>query len=482
MNKIRARIAPSPTGALHIGTARTALFNYLFAKKNKGEFLLRFEDTDQNRSTKKHEKEIIKSLKWLGLDWDGETAYQMKRLSIYKKYADKLLKEDKVYECFCTPDELEAERKTQLAAKKPPRYSGKCRDLKEDEKKELKKKGIEPTLRLKVPEDRGKIEFEDLIRGKIQEESALIGDFVIMKSNEVPLFFFAGVIDDVEQKISHVIRGEDHISNTFNQILIYEALGWGKKMPKFAHIPFVLNKDRSKLSKRRGDEVTVRRFRELGYLPEAMINFLALLGWHPRTKKEGKEEIYSKEELIDAFDLREVGKAAATFDSAKLDYINGYYIRKFDDKKLAELLIPDHLGADWEKQDKTLLAAVNLVKERMKKLSDFTDLADYFFEKPIYDKEVLIFRKSDKIYTERGLKAATEALGQLSEKDWEEQKLQKTLEKVVKDERLNNGDVFWPTRAALSGRMASPSPVELLFALGKQKSLKRLNTASKLLE
>ncbi|TSC90316.1 MAG: nondiscriminating glutamyl-tRNA synthetase, partial [Candidatus Berkelbacteria bacterium Licking1014_96] len=392
-----------------------------------------------------------------------------------------LLKEKKCYLCFCSAQELDEERQRQLKIKQPPRYSGKCRNLSQKEIARLKKEGGKPTIRLKVPDERGTITFKDLIRGEIKESAGLIGDFVMMKSDEVPLFFFAGVIDDYLQKITHVIRGEDHISNTFNQILIYEALGWEKKMPEFAHLPMILNSDRSKMSKRKGDTTTVEDFKNLGYLPEALINFMALLGWHPRREdkkgKEDKDEIYSLQELTSLFKLEDVGKSAAIFDKNKLDYINGYYLRKLNNSELKKLLSPDHLAEGW-KEDKILEKAIILVKDRMKKLSDFSELADYFFEMPIYDPSLLVFKKSDKIYTQRGLEATIEKLRKTKKSDWEEQgKLEEILEKIVEEEKLNNGDVFWPVRAALSGREASPSPVELLWALGKEESLKRLDKA-----
>lgn len=480
MAKPIVRIAPSPTGKLHVGTARTAFFNYLFARKNKGKFIIRLEDTDEKRSTLEFEKNIISNLKWLGLESDAKIERQMERLKIYQKYAAKLLKEKKAYLCFCSAPELDEERQKQLKRKQPPRYSGKCHNLSLKEMDRLKKEGGKPTIRLKVPDDRGTIKFKDLIRGEIKESAGLIGDFVIMKSDGVPLFFFAGVIDDYLQKITHVIRGEDHISNTFSQILIYEALGLKKEIPKFAHLPMILNSDRSKMSKRKGDVTTIEDFKNLGYLPEALINFMALLGWHPRREdQEGKEdkEVYSLEELIPLFKLKDVGKSAAIFDKNKLDYLNGYYLRKLNNSELMSLLSPGHLAEGWE-ESKILEKAIILVKDRMKKLSDFPELADYFFEEPIYDPSLLIFKKSDKIYTQRGLGAAIETLGKLKELDWEEQgKLEEILGRVVKEEKLNNGDVFWPVRAALSGREASPSPVELLWAFGKNESLERLSKA-----
>ncbi|MCJ7804928.1 glutamate--tRNA ligase, partial [Patescibacteria group bacterium] len=239
MEKPIVRIAPSPTGKLHIGVARTALFNYLFAKKNEGKYLIRIEDTDAKRSKSEFERDILENLKWFGFKGDGQPERQTHRLAIYKKYAQKLFEEKKAYYCFCSPEELEDERRKQIARKQPPRYSGKCCHLKQKDTERLQKEGRKPALRLKIPKERGTINFIDLIRGEIKEKSYLIGDFVIMKSDGIPVFFFAGVVDDHEQSITHVIRGEDHISNTFSQIMIYEALGWEKELPKFAHLPMI---------------------------------------------------------------------------------------------------------------------------------------------------------------------------------------------------------------------------------------------------
>ncbi len=478
MEKPIVRIAPSPTGKLHIGTARTALFNYLFAKKNKGRYLIRIEDTDSKRSTKKYEKDILANLKWLGLEADETPQKQSARIAIYRKYAQKLLKEKKAYLCFCSPSELEEERRRQLAKKQPPRYSGKCRNLSEKEVESLIKNGNKPALRLMIPDSRGKIILNDIIRGKIKEEAAALGDFIIMKSDNTPLFFFSGVIDDHLQEISHVIRGEDHISNTFNQILLYEALGWQKEMPKYAHLPMILNTDRTKMSKRKGGFVSVADFKNKGYLKDALVNFMALLGWHPRKEGKSGNEIYSLGELTSLFAIDEVGESPAIFDTNKLDYINGYYLRNLSNEKIKKMICPKHLGAGWKYDDNKLDKVITLVKDRMKTLADFIELTDYFFEKPIYDKEIIVFKKSDSKNTQKGLEATIKSLKKLNENDWEDKdKLNTILQKVVENEKLNNGDVFWPIRAALSGREASPSPVELLWIIRKNESLERLSKA-----
>lgn len=328
--EVRTRFAPAPTGFLHIGSARTALFNYLFAKKNEGVFILRIEDTDKERSKPEYEKDIIDSLKWLGIEWD-ELYRQSERREIYAKYLKKLLDEDLAYHCFCSEEELEAQRDYFLSIGRPPIYNGKCKNLpKEIVKKYLaeKKSSI---IRFKVPAK--KVEFEDLIRGKIEFDASLIGDFSIAKDLNNPLYNFACVIDDFEMRISHVIRGEDHLSNTPKQILIQEALGFPR--PEYAHLPLILGPDRTKLSKRHG-AVAISEYKKDGYLPETLINFMAFLGWNPGTERE----IYSMASLIKEFSLERIQKGGAIFNIKRLDFLNSFYIRQRSLEKLTELCLP----------------------------------------------------------------------------------------------------------------------------------------------
>jgi glutamyl-tRNA synthetase len=336
---IRVRIAPSPTGPLHLGTARTALFNFLFARKYQGSFILRMEDTDPERSKPEFEKDIMDSLKWLGIEWDegpdvgGDFGpyRQSQRKEIYKKYLEKLLAEEKAYYCFCTKEELEAERQYQLSIGQAPRYSGKCANLKREEVEKYQREGKPSVIRFKSPIK--KIEFEDLIRGKIEFDSSLIGDFVIAKNLYSPLYNFACVIDDFEMKISHVIRGEDHLSNTPKQILIQQALEF--PTPKYAHLPLILGPDRSKLSKRHG-VVSISEYKKEGFLPEALVNFIAFLGWHPGTERY----IYSMAALIKDFSLEKIQKGGAIFNLRRLEFLNGFYIRQKSVEKLTELCLP----------------------------------------------------------------------------------------------------------------------------------------------
>lgn len=435
MTKIRTRIAPSPTGNLHIGTARTALFNYLFAKQNKGDFVLRFEDTDKERSTKEFEKDIREGFKWLGLDWDKEYR-QMDRLKNYKKYADKLIKRGSAYE----------------------------------------KDGA---IWFKVPEKKV-IEFKDIVRGKLRFETKEFKDFVIVKSDGIPTFYFSNVIDDNEMKISHVIRGEDHITNTPLQILISESLGF--KLPVYTHIPLILNPDRSKLSKRK-QAVSVNDYKKKGYLAESMINFFALMGWHPK----GDKEFVTLMELIKEFRLDKVQKSPAIFDIDKLNSINRYYINKtittttttLPPISLVKEIYVHSRFSQTEKNRELFRKVVTIVKDRLNNYSEFDKQSYFFFRLPDYDAKTLVFKKSNKEKSAKGLSLGKAAL-EKADREWGNvDKLNILLAKVVKDNNLTNGDVFWPVRVALSGLDKSPSPPELLWALGKVESIKRLDIAIK---
>lgn len=440
---IRTRIAPSPTGPLHIGTARTALFNWLFARHHGGEFILRIEDTDLERSDPKYEKDIIDGLKWLGIDWDGEIIRQSERTDIYKKYIQQLLDEKFAYYCFCSKEELEEQRQAMLAQGLPPRYTGKCRSLSEQEVKEKLNRNEPHIIRFKVPNV--KIAFKDLIRGEIEFDAGLIGDIAIAKNINTPLYNFAVVVDDYETAISHVIRGEDHIANTPKQILLQKALKFPQ--PKYAHLPLILNPDKSKLSKRHAP-VSINEYRKQGYLPEAMINFLAFLGWHP----EQEEYILSRQKLIETFSLDRVQKSGAVFDKKKLDWINSQYIKKMSDDELATLL---------NVENKKI---IQLIKDRIKKLSDFYELAGFFTKLPDYDADLLIWKKTSKEDTLRNLKDLVEII----KKGGGEKEIMDLAKK------RGNGEVLWPMRAALSGMKASPGPIEIMDVLGREETIRRL--------
>lgn len=481
IKKPRIRIAPSPTGALHIGTARTALFNYLFAKRYGGSFVLRVEDTDLERSDPKWEKEIIESLSWLGIAWDEGPYRQSERLEIYAKYITRLLEAGKVYHCFCTEDELEAMRQDQMSRGEAPKYAGRCRQLPEEEVKKYIAEGKPSILRFEVP--RKKIKFTDLIRGEIEFDTGLMGDIVIAKNVNTPLYNFAVVIDDYEMKISHVIRGEDHISNTPKQIALQEALGFPQ--PQYAHLPLILGPDRSKMSKRHGP-VSIADYKADGYLPGAIVNFMAFLGWNPGTEKE----IYSLDELARDFSMEKIQKAGAVFNVTRLDYINGFYIRNMLLEKLAELCKPYLPAKGFEVE--YIKKVISVYRERLKKLSEITDLADYFFKDALeYDKELLRWKNMTDEELLQSLDLLKNILSEISEKEFTKENLEKLImseaEKIPASaspaggatarQGADRGKLLWPLRVALTGKKASAGPFEVADILGKENTIKRVKDA-----
>jgi len=436
---------------------------------------MRIEDTDQERSKTEFEKDIIENLHWLGLDWDegpdkgGEYGpyRQTERTDIYKEYLKKLLEEKKAYYCFCSKEELEAKRQEQMSRGEAPKYNGKCCGLSEKEVAEMLERNQAAVIRFRSPIK--KVVFEDVIRGKVEFDSALTGDFTIAKSLNEPLYNFAVVVDDYAMKISHVIRGEDHISNTPRQVLLQEALGFPKV--KYAHLPLILSEDKSKLSKR-NDTVSVADYKTEGYLPEALINFIAFLGWNPGDERE----IYSLNSLAKEFSLEKVQKAGAVFNMKRLDYINGFYIRQKSAQKLAELCQPYLPQAEPAYVEKV----VALYQERLKKLSEIKELSDFFFQDElVYDKKILKWKDM----TEKEALASLDKLEKLLlgiEKFDKE-----NLEKVLMPEAGIMGDrgkLLWPLRVALTGKEASAGPFEVAEVLGKEKTLKRIKEAKKLLK
>lgn len=463
--EIRTRMAPSPTGFLHLGTAYTTLFNFLFARHNKGKFILRIEDTDQERSKKEYEENILDGLKWLGLIWDEGPFYQMQLLLNYGQAAERLLEEGSAYYCFCTKEELDAERALQQVEKLPLIYSGRCRLISPDEALHRKNSGQAYVIRHKMPEERGIIEFDDIIHGKISFDSKLIGDTIIMRQNGIPLYNFAVVVDDVNMQITHVLRSEDHISNTPKQVVIFEALK--ASLPQFAHWPVVLNSDRmGKLSKRAG-ATSIDFYREEGYLPEAMINYLALLGW---THPEGKE-IFTLDEMIQSFDLKDINQSAAAWNEQKLDWINGEYIRAMSDEELVNRLrdfLPDHPTPEKIQQ------VIPLVKERMKKLSDFVALTDFLFLGSEYDLATFERLKlNDPIEV---LKKVLEKMEQMPI-PWESEKFAETFRQLAQELSLSNTDMFQLIRVAFSGKLVTPPLFECMQLLSEQETKKRIQDA-----
>ncbi|MBI4993917.1 glutamate--tRNA ligase [Candidatus Wolfebacteria bacterium] len=475
-NEVRVRFAPSPTGPLHIGGARTALFNWLFAKKLKnhgGKFILRLEDTDIERSKKEFEKDILESLRWLGLDYDEGPDIggnfgpyrQSEKTEIYKKYLEKLLAESKAYYCFCSKEELDKEREEMMAKDLAPKYSGKCRKYSIEEFQNKIKAGERGVIRFKTPEQ--EIEFEDLIRGNVKFNAGLMGDIVIAKSLTEPLYNFAVAVDDYDMKISHVIRGEDHLPNTPKQILIQEALGFHH--PQYAHLPLILDKSKKKMSKRNLD-TSLKDYRDNGYLKEAIVNFIALLGWHPQDDRE----VLSAEELIDEFDIKRVQKSGAVFDVEKLDWLNGQYIKNLNLEKLAEL-IKNFIPEKWRVDESILMGAVAAEKERIKKLSDFKELADFFFELSDYNKDLLIWKNMNFDGIADNLNLLKSELEKINEKEFDKERLEAVIAPLT--EKYGKGELLWPLRAALSGKKASPGPFEIMDILKKAETLRRIDTA-----
>jgi nondiscriminating glutamyl-tRNA synthetase len=482
-NMVRVRFAPSPTGHLHIGGARTALFNLLFARRHGGTFILRIEDTDLKRSSYESEEVIIRDLQWLGIDWDegvvkgGEFGpyRSTERRHIYKEYVDKLLKEGKAYYCYCTPEELEEERKNLLKKGQMPRYMGKCRCLSPEEIKAFEEQGRKPVIRFKVPDDQ-LIVVDDMVRGKVEFDSSGIGDFVIVKSDGIPVYNFAVVIDDYLMKITHVIRGEEHLSNTPRQILIYDALGM--EIPKFAHVSLILGKDRTKMSKRHG-ATWVEQYRDEGYLPEAIINFLALLGWSP----ESEQEIFSMEELCRQFSLDRVAKNPAVFDIDKLKWMNGHYIRNSSTERITEMAVPYLLKAgyikerDAEERFSWLNDIVDAVKESLTVVSEVAEKTRLFFEDFVSpeDDEAREVLKQDHI--PHLIEVFREKVKQAPEVD--EGFLNRVFKEIQKETGIKGRKLFMPVRVLLTGQTHGPELGRILMILGKNSILKRLDHMQK---
>lgn len=484
MPSVRTRFPPSPTGSLHVGGARTALFNYLFAKKHGGDFVLRIEDTDLERSDPEFEKDIFESLAWLGIIADASPEKggphapyrQSERLASYTPYLEKLLNAGAAFYCFHSEAELEAEKKELMRAGKNPVHlcDGRERSRREQERLAEERESI---TRFKTPAGQT-LSFTDLIRGEITFASDLIGDFSIAKATREtkslgfsPLYNFAVTIDDAEMGISHVIRGEDHISNTPKQILLQEALGLGT--PQYAHLPLILGPDRSKLSKRHG-ATAIREFRDAGYLPEALVNFMALLGWNPGTD----QEIFSMAELVAQFDLAKVQKSGAAFNIEKLDWLNGEYIRRLTPERLAELLQP-HLrraGLINETFDQGLVRKVAALEQsRLKRLSEVGERADYFFREPDYDLELLRWKDMVRSEIAESLTKTSAWLKDIPEADFTAGQLEEFFfEKIGAGDK---GVILWPLRAALTGKKASAGPFEVLEILGKFEGEKRVARA-----
>lgn len=479
---IRVRFAPSPTGHLHIGGLRTALFNYLFAKKNKGVFILRIEDTDEERSTQDSVKAIYDGLLWAGLTWDegpmpdgsvkGEHApyYQAVRADegLYKKYIDQLLEEGKAYKCYCTPQELEEMRNQAHAERRPPRYPGKCRNLTKEQQAQLEAQGRKYVIRFKMPTD-GETAFDDLIRGHVSFANKDLYDLVIQKTSGYPTYNFACVIDDHLMQMSHIIRGDDHISNTPCQIQMYKALGW--EHPIMAHLSMIHGPDGTKLSKRHGD-TSVIEYKKQGFLPEALINYLALLGW----STADSQQLFAPGELEEKFDIKGCQKSPAVFDPVKLMWMNGDYIRQMNAEQLFAAAKPfiDESGLFKNVDEAQLKNIVMLEHEKYKTLKEIPDLLGFFFNDVVYEEETV-----NKVFkTETAKKALSVMIDKYAQlEDFTEYKLEEAARAAAKENGLKTGQIFHPVRVAVSGRTNGPTLFKMLEYMGKDMVLKRLKAA-----
>lgn len=474
---VRVRFAPSPTGYLHVGGLRTALYNYLFAKKSSGRFVLRIEDTDRGRYVEGAVQNLIKTLKWAGLDFDegpgagGESGpyIQSERTELYRQHAEILLEKKAAYRCFCTPDRLEQMRREQEKQKLTPKYDRTCLRLSEDEIRENLNSGKPFVVRMKVPDDVN-VSFNDIIRGDVEFHSRQIDDQVLIKSDGYPTYHLANVVDDHHMRISHVIRGEEWLSSTPKHVLLYRAFGW--EMPKFAHLPLLLNPDRSKLSKRQGD-VAVEDYQQKGYLKEALINFIALLGWNPGDERE----IFSLAELEKEFSLEKVNKAGAVFNVEKLNWLNFQHLRSKPESEVLSML-KEHLaksGMDPAKfGDGYLLLVITAMRERVSFIKDYTEKSPYFFRPPEeYDPAVI--RKRWKPESAEYLSKLGEEFAKLESP--QKQDYEDSLHRTAESLKVGNGELIHPLRLAVSGMGEGPGLFDILVILGKEETIRRIGSA-----
>ncbi|MDH7481740.1 MAG: glutamate--tRNA ligase [Armatimonadota bacterium] len=485
MKEVKVRFPPSPTGFVHIGNIRTALFNWLFARHSGGKFVLRIEDTDRARLVPGAEEEIFESLRWIGLAWDEGPivggAYgpyvQSERLEIYKRYAEELLEKGAAYYCFCTPERLEQMRKEQEARKEPTGYDRACAALTADEVRARLEKGIPAVIRFRVP-DTGQTTIQDLVRGEITFENRLLDDFVIIKSDGYPTYHFASVVDDHEMRITHVIRGEEWISSTPKHVLMYQAFGW--EPPQFAHTTSILGPDRTRLSKRHG-AMRFLEYREKGFLPEAMVNYMALLGWSSGEDRD----LYTISELIERFSIEGIVRNPAIFDIQKLEWMNGEYIRKADLGRIADLCIPFLRQAGFFPENPTvedgayLREVVNLVRDRLKYLAQIVEFADFFFMSELSYEEKGVEKWLRQDYVKELLCKMLPAMREIPE--WTTELIEETARKVGEEMGLSGGSVIHPLRMAVTGRTVGPSLFETMRVLGRERVISRLSQTLDLL-
>jgi nondiscriminating glutamyl-tRNA synthetase len=485
----RVRIAPSPTGPLHIGTARTALYNFLYARRTGGTFVLRMEDTDVARSTVAFEQDILDNLHWLGIEWDegpdsaGGTDRgpfapyrQMQRRERYDEAATGLLSRDEAYPCYCTPEELDADRKAQEAAHEAPRYVGRCANLTSEERAAREADGRRGALRFRVPA--GKIAWQDLVRGEVEIDTANIGgDFVIVRSDGTPLYHFVVVVDDAAMEMTHIVRGEDHISNTPKHILLFRALG--HEVPQFAHLPLILNPDRTKMSKRKS-QTAIADYRAQGFVPEAMVNFLSLLGWSTGTE----EEILGLDEIAGRFELADVHKGGAVFDKDRLEWLNGQWIRKLEPEDLIERLLPfleaDRAAGriDRVPSAEELRPLIPIIQERLPTLGAIGELVGFLWQDRVaIDPAMVVPKRWDAATTITGLRAAREVIASTGELTFEADELEPPMRALAEANGWKAGDLFMVLRVAATGRTATPPLFDSLVALGRERVLERVDAA-----
>ncbi len=456
---IVTRFPPSPTGYLHIGGARTALFNWLFARKHKGRFILRIEDTDKERSTDEATAAILESLQWMGLDWDEGPYFQSQRYPIYKEFIDKLLGVGRAYYCHCTPEGLEKRREEAKSKGLKPKYDGRCRDL-------CLGPGPGAVVRLKTPRS-GKTAFHDLIKGAISFNNEELDDLVLWRSDQSPTYHLAVVVDDITMGLTHIIRGDDHVNNTPRQVLIYQALE--EPLPYYAHVPMILGPDRTRLSKRHG-ATSVLAYRDMGYLPQALVNALARLGW-----SYGDQEKFTLQELIEKFSLESVGKSAGIFNPEKLLDLNAWYIRESSTSQLVPALIPflqkEHVS---DPEEKLVAGAVDTLKARSKTLADMARAAQFYFNNELTYEQ----KAAEKFLNPESQALMKEIKGRLEEaRTFHKEELESILSLFVVDKKIKLGEIAQPLRIALTGSSVSPGLFEVMEVLGKQRVLARIEKA-----
>lgn len=467
---IVTRFAPSPTGPMHVGNARTAIYSYLFAKKHEGNFYLRIEDTDRERFNPESEQEIIENLDWLGIKYDkfGDFAtdyfVQSQRIDIYQAYADELIEKGAAYKCYCTKDRLDQLRKDQEKSGKPTCYDKHCIDNAPDNTDDPY------VIRLKVPEDKT-VEFEDLVRGHVSFRSKDLDDSVLLKSDGFPTYHLAAAVDDHAMKVSHILRSEEWLPSTPKHLLLYDAFGW--EAPRFGHLSLILGKDKSKLSKRHG-ATSVKEFRQRGYLPEAIVNYIVLLGWNPKTE----EEFFTLKDLELRFDIDGLNKSGAVFDEDRLNYFNRYYIANSKSERLYELLQDNPTVKTQPKEN--ILRAIEIVKARMDNLTQFDELTKFIFGGSTLDIDDLVFKKSTRTSAMKGLEIARKEIDK--SESLEPESLKKTLESAVERNMITNGDLFWTLRYGLTGEKKSPPPEQIIAIIGKEEAIRRIDKAIDLLK